>query len=153
MDIKYFLVRRVQLAFAAAIFVLLVVGVFSYRGIVASSDGEKWVRHTHEVMDNLQELQISMEALELANRGYILTGDENYLSSYREAAKRVAGYQASLLRLTADNPQQQHRLSALELADRHKVSLPGPCPPPAPAARSCYCCRRSGERPRQVGHG
>src|SRR5450432_2715194 len=41
---------NVQLAFGSAIAILLVVGAFSYRSIVASSESDLWVRHTYEVL-------------------------------------------------------------------------------------------------------
>ena len=96
MSAQYLVARRLQLAFAAAIITLLIVGVFSYRGIVASSEGEKWVSHTHAVLDNLQELQVSMEGLESASRGYLLTADDEYLMSYQDSSTRVAQYETSL---------------------------------------------------------
>ena len=47
---------RVRLAFGAAIFALLIVGAISYRGMAASTESGEWVGHTHEVLEDLQDL-------------------------------------------------------------------------------------------------
>jgi CHASE3 domain sensor protein len=36
--------------------VLLVVGIVSYRSLVASAETERWVQHTHEVLEHLETL-------------------------------------------------------------------------------------------------
>ena len=111
---KSLLGRKVQLAFAAAIAIMLVVGAASYRSMGASSESDRWVRHTHEVLENLQELHLAMVSIESTNRGFVLTGDESYVERYRASALSAKQSEATLRNLTADNPEQQRRLSALE---------------------------------------
>ena len=55
--------RKVQLGFGAAILALLIVGAASYRGLVVSSASTRWVRHTHDVLETLQDLQFAMKAI------------------------------------------------------------------------------------------
>jgi PAS domain S-box-containing protein len=106
--------RTVQLAFGSAAAVLLVVGGLSYRSIVASSESNGWVQHTHAVMENLQELQLAMESVASSVRGYSLTGDERYLDPYRAAESGLVKYAAAVRDLTQDNPEQQRRIQILE---------------------------------------
>ena len=70
-----------QLAFGSAILALLVVGAISYRAMVVSSESDRWVRHTHEVLENLQDLLSAMQSVESNARGFVLTGNESYLDS------------------------------------------------------------------------
>ncbi len=56
--------RKVQLAFGSAIVSLLVVGAISYRGMAVSSESERLVLHTHEVLEGLHELRFAMETVE-----------------------------------------------------------------------------------------
>jgi CHASE3 domain sensor protein len=56
--------RRVRIGFGAAIVSLLAMGTMSYRGMVESSKNEQWVRHTHEVVENLLSLRSAMENVE-----------------------------------------------------------------------------------------
>ncbi len=60
-----------QLAFGSAILVLLIVGAISYRAMVVSSESDRWVRHTHEVLESLQSLLSAMESLESNARGFL----------------------------------------------------------------------------------
>ena len=106
--------RKVQLGFGSAILALLVVGAASYRGVVVSSASTRWVRHTHEVLETLQDLQFAMESIESSSRGFVLTGNEDYLETYYSSRSRAAQDQSGLRSLTADNAQTQRRLSALE---------------------------------------
>src|ERR1700680_1078629 len=79
---KSLLTRKVHLSFGFATLTLLVVGAISYRGVVVSRESDRWVRHTHEVLENLQDLVFAMESIESSYRGFALTGKESYLESY-----------------------------------------------------------------------
>src|ERR1700674_6064588 len=107
------LTRKVQLAFGSAILTLLVVGAVSYRGMVVSRESDRWVRHTHEVIENLQDLLLAMEGVESSEGGFVLTGKESYLEPYRASILSVEQYEATVRNLTLDNPQQQRQLPAL----------------------------------------
>ncbi len=64
MKTKSPLSRKVQLAFGSAILALLVVGAVSYRVMADSSESDQWVRHSHEVLENLQDLLASLQRVE-----------------------------------------------------------------------------------------
>jgi len=64
---------KVQLAFAAALVTLFVVGALSYRTIVVSAESDRWVEHTQEVLENLRKLQFEMGAISANVRGFALT--------------------------------------------------------------------------------
>jgi len=106
--------RAVQLAFAAAVAILLIVGGFAYRSIVVSSESGHWVQHTHDVLENLQELQFAMETISSSVRGYLLTGDETHLDRYRAARSSLEQHKGAIRELTTDNPLQQDRILVLE---------------------------------------
>jgi PAS domain S-box-containing protein len=106
--------RKVQLAFGAAILSLLVVGAMSYRVAVLSGESDRWVRHTHEVLENLQDLLSATENMESGDRGFALTGNASYLQSYGASAASARQSEATVRSLTADNPTQQRQLSELE---------------------------------------
>jgi PAS domain S-box-containing protein len=106
--------RKVQLAFGSAILALLVVGAMSFRGMAVSSESERWVRHTHEVLEKLQDLLSAMRIIEDDYRGFVITGDESNLKSYRAATVSVEQDEAAVRALTVDNPIQQSQISNLE---------------------------------------
>jgi len=105
---------KVQLAFGSAILTLLIAGAISYRAMVVSSESGGWVRHTHEVLTVLQDLLLAMETVESSYRGFVLTGDESYIESYRTNIGNVERDEAAVRSLTVDNPAQQRRLLVLE---------------------------------------
>lgn len=74
--------RKMQFAFGSAILALLVVGTVSYRGMAVSGASDRWVRHTHEVLENLQDLRFAMQSIESSSRGFVLTGTESYVETY-----------------------------------------------------------------------
>jgi diguanylate cyclase (GGDEF)-like protein/PAS domain S-box-containing protein len=106
--------RKVQLAFGSAIFALLVVGAVSFRAMIVSGESDRWVSHTHEVLESIQDLVFALESIESSSRGFASTGKESYLESYPADALRIAQDQAAVRNLTVDNPEQQSQIPALE---------------------------------------
>src|ERR1700730_9545925 len=106
--------RKVQLAFGSAILILLFVGAMSYRGMVVSTESDRWVRHTHEVLENLQNLLSEMRSVESSYRGFVITGSEQFLNVYHGSVLHSQEEETIIRSLTVDNPQQNRHLPALE---------------------------------------
>jgi methyl-accepting chemotaxis protein len=106
--------KKIGSGFGLALVSLMVVGAVSYDSTRKLIDSAEWVRHTHEVLDGLDELMSGMEDAETGQRGYVLTGEARYLEPYEGARERVDQRFKHLLELTADSPIQQRRLAALE---------------------------------------
>ncbi len=115
--------RKLQLAFACAILALLVVGGISYHGMAISTESDRWVRHTHEVLESLQDLHLAMESLESSYSGFVLTGRESYVESYDADIVRVQIAEETIGRLTADNSRQQSQLPVLERLAADKIQF------------------------------
>jgi CHASE3 domain sensor protein len=113
----------VQLAFGSAILTLLVVGVVSYRLILVSSESDQWVRHTHEVLQNLQDLFGTIGNIESSSRGFALTGEESFLESYRDGIARAQQDEETIRNLTADNLAQQRRIPVLAALVTWKIQF------------------------------
>jgi len=118
---KSFLSRKVRLAFGFAMLTLLLMGSLSYRWMVVSDESDRWVRHSHEVMANIQDLALAMEGIESATRGFALTGKESELDAYRANVARVAQDQAIIRGLTVDNPVQQIHFPDLEILAAERI--------------------------------
>src|SRR5277367_1430669 len=119
MKSKLPLKRKIQVTFGVAIAMLLAVGTISYRGVAVSDASDRWVRHSHEVIENLQDLDGAMETVESSYRGFVITGDENSLQAYRAAIARSEQAETNIRNLTVDNPVQQRRIpTMMNLADR-----------------------------------
>jgi diguanylate cyclase (GGDEF)-like protein/PAS domain S-box-containing protein len=113
------LTRKLHVALGIAVLTLFAVGAISYRGMGVSDESYRWVRHTHEVLENLQELLSAMQTAESSYRGFVITGKEDYLVPYRSSVARSQEEQTIIRNLTVDNPAEQARISTLErLADQ-----------------------------------
>jgi PAS domain S-box-containing protein len=113
--------RKVQIVFGSAILTLVAVGAVSYHSIVMSSESDRWVRHTHEVLGSLQNLVSDMADIESNVRGFALTGDQSYLASYRAGVVSAEQDEAGIRNLTTDNAKQQRDLAALDALMGQKI--------------------------------
>jgi PAS domain S-box-containing protein len=103
----------VQLAVGSAILTLLVVGTISYRGMVVSSESDRWVRHTHEVLEKLQDSLSALQSIESSARGFVLTASDEYVDLFHAGILRIQQDETFLRNLTVDNPVQQRQFPIL----------------------------------------
>src|SRR5882672_5098863 len=107
---------KVQLAAAigTSLLVLGYVGVLTYTKVQQENINEKWVEHTHAVIDHLSATLSHVLDQELHQHGAIITGNLNSVAPVGSATKRQVEDIETLKQLTADNPTQQATLSRLE---------------------------------------
>lgn len=108
-----FLSRKVRLAFAFAMLTLLLMGAVSYHWMVISDESDQWVRHTHEVLVNIQDQVLDMQKIEASCLQFVLTGKDSDLELYRANVIRMKLDQDAFQKLTVDNPVQQRRVPVL----------------------------------------
>jgi PAS domain S-box-containing protein len=111
---KSVLNRTVLLAFGSAIFALFVIGAISYRALDVSEESDRWVRHTHEVLEKLQVMSSAVQATESSYRQFALTGSEHYVELFHEGALRSEQTETAVRDLTADNATQQRQFVNLD---------------------------------------
>ena len=99
----------------AAGFALVVLAVMAGALLVArSQEADRLVDHTFDVQIAGQSLQNHVQSAENSQRGFLITGDTDYLKRFDDAIIKMPALSASLRQLTTDNPQQQARLDKLE---------------------------------------
>jgi PAS domain S-box-containing protein len=123
MNTKFPLIRKMQLGFGSALVILLVASIVSYRSVLASAESERWVRHTYEVLENLEGLLSAMDDVETGVREFALSGHEASLEAYRAGIQRLEQDDKVLRGLTLDNPNQQRRIPALETLQQQEIQL------------------------------
>jgi methyl-accepting chemotaxis protein len=111
---KWSIGSKIGSGFGLALAVLMVVGAVSYNSTTKLIDSAEWVRHTHEVINGLDEVVSAFKDAETGQRGYVITGEARYLEPYQGAREVVDQKLKHLRALTADNPIQQQRLTTLE---------------------------------------
>jgi methyl-accepting chemotaxis protein len=94
---------------------LITIGIGSvlYWGITSSQDRERWVAHTHEVINEADELMIQLLNMETGERGFALTDDEAFLEPYESGWETYQEHYNTLYELVSDNPAQQNRLESI----------------------------------------
>lgn len=102
---------------AVAILFLIGNGALAYRSTRTLADYEQQIAHTQATLAQLEAVQGSLIDAETGQRGYLLLGDESYLSPYIVARGQLPARLARLRELTADHALQTARLARLsELA-------------------------------------
>lgn len=101
-------------SFILTLMVLMLTGHLAIRQGRRNVAAEQWLRHTYEVLGELNTTLSLMQDVETGSRGYVLTGEDSYLEPFKDAVRLIPQKIRHLRQLTADNPEQQRRLDALE---------------------------------------
>lgn len=110
------LTSQITAGIGMALALLIFNAATSYRNTLKLIENEGWVRHTHQVLTELEATLSTLKDAETGQRGYLLTGEERYLEPYHSAIARVNVQVVGLQQLTADNNQQQQRIRDLKIA-------------------------------------
>ncbi|HTE50541.1 MAG TPA: CHASE3 domain-containing protein [Kofleriaceae bacterium] len=114
--------RKMGSGFAMAGLALVVIGALAYRSASNLIEDEIWVNQTHHVRHAVARLQAQLVDAETGERGYIITGQPEFLEPYRTgvaAAEKVFGELRSLL----TSPAQQRRLDQLRVLVDQELGL------------------------------
>ena len=106
--------NKIVLGFAASVLALAGIGWLSYRTTANLVGTEDLVSHTYKVIATLESGRAILTDAETAQRGYLLTGDENFLKDSTNAQAQVAGWIEKLRGYVSDNPAQLQRLDKLQ---------------------------------------
>ncbi len=104
---------KIGASFALGLGIFSVIAIASYQGISRLVEASRLEAHTYQVIEQLKELDSQLKGAETGQRGYIITGKDEYLEPYRAALAELDTTLQSLRTLTADNPMQQQRLDAM----------------------------------------
>lgn len=115
---------RILAGYLLALAIFAVVGGVIYHSLVELVNDNDWVTHTHKVKEALANILLSMVNAETGQRGYLITGEEQYLATYEAGVRTVDTYFQEVRQLTMDNPRQQRRLDELQpIIARRTASL------------------------------
>ena len=92
------------------VIVFMIPIVFSYSTILKRIDNSSWESHTRDVIVSIDNLNSDLENAETGQRGYIITGQEEFLQPYNSALPDIDKSFKELQVLTKDNSIQQERL-------------------------------------------
>jgi signal transduction histidine kinase/DNA-binding response OmpR family regulator/CHASE3 domain sensor protein len=101
------------LGFAAVVLFFVVSGVLSYRNLQVLARDSQLVVKTHQVITGFGDVLSTMKDAETGQRGFVITGNPEYLEPYEGAAARLEERLNTLEQLTKDNPSARARIPAM----------------------------------------
>jgi len=114
------MLRSVPKKLTAGFFVVLAFALgnaaISYRSTQKLIANEQAIAHSHQVLAELETTLSKLRDAETGQRGYLLTGDTQYLAPYVLARTQTQAQIAKLKQLTADNSQQEIALLEQKIA-------------------------------------
>ena len=106
--------NRIIIAIGVFGALLVATGSIVYREARQLFENSQWVAHTQEVVAAIESLRLHVSDAESGQRGYLITGQDEYLLPYRAAVSEHREAVDRLQELTVDNPEQQSRAEKLE---------------------------------------
>lgn len=100
--------------FLLALLLSLGVAAFSYHAVRDFERRGVWLQHSHQVINRLEEANSTVRDTVSSSRGFMLSGEEDYRSSFETGVRQVNALLQDLRRLLNDNPQQMQVLSQTE---------------------------------------
>ena len=101
----------IAIGFGLVLAALVAIGILASR----SEEADRLVNHTVEVQQAGENLLSELRDAESGQRGFVLTGRNDYVEPVDRAEAKVPTLFAGLKTLTMDNPVQQERLGRLAL--------------------------------------
>lgn len=114
--------KKIAAGFALSFVLLVTTGAMAYRSINTLSRASYSVAHTHLVLEHIARVLTLLDDVESGGRGYIITGDESFISSHQQAGAEIATNLNELRELTVDNSAQQQRIGQVEPFISAKIS-------------------------------
>nr|WP_318656045.1 response regulator [Actirhodobacter atriluteus] len=98
----------------------LISALAAYSNVLDMREDEARIRNTHEVLSTLDDLLAAALDAETGQRGYLLTGDGNYLEPYYSGLSHARQELSALRSLTRSNSVQRENVDALQSAIENK---------------------------------
>ncbi len=120
---KFISEKKISLLYFLAACLTVLVLVFFYYNTQKIKSASKLVVHTQEVLRTSDNVPMDILNFVSSARGYLLTGNVNFLEPFYKALDSVNGNIAKLAMLTRDNPGQQKRIDTLKLYTEDRIAI------------------------------
>jgi PAS domain S-box-containing protein len=107
----------------ASSLLLIIVAALVWFDFQDSRDAEAWVEHTYQVLNASELLSSGIQDADARQRGYLLTGEQQYADRYRELTSVEQRSLEKLRVLTRDSAAQQKRLADLDRVMDARLAL------------------------------
>jgi PAS domain S-box-containing protein len=115
--------RNLRVGYGFSISILLIVGAISYISLKSMLTSTRAVAHSSEIVQKLERLISAMKDAETGQRGYLLSGQANFLQPYQGAFVEAERLNKELTLLTQDNPVQQRNMNEISQVLRKRLGI------------------------------
>jgi PAS domain S-box-containing protein len=105
--------KKIWFGFISAIAIIAWLAITSYQNNKKTRQSMLWMTHANRVLFHSEQILSLIIDLEAGQRGFALTGIEEFLTPTRNAAEKLNKHIITLGELTTDNIIQQQRSTAL----------------------------------------
>ena len=119
--------RKILTGFIACVLLIIGVAIFAVKSSEKVITSNSWVDHTNQVLAEFEQIKISTVTAESAMRGFVISGDNAYLSLLASANSDGTGHQNKVKELTKDNLLQQKNIAELESEYKRHVDFFNRC--------------------------
>ncbi|MCE2593672.1 methyl-accepting chemotaxis protein [Motilimonas cestriensis] len=101
--------QKIFAGYGLVLLLMAIVSTVVYLSISSISDASRWVNHTYDVIRNADSVNAAMVDMETGQRGFMITGKDEYLEPYNSGKARFNELISKGKQLTSDNPAQVER--------------------------------------------
>jgi signal transduction histidine kinase/DNA-binding response OmpR family regulator/CHASE3 domain sensor protein len=105
--------NNLRIGLGLSLLILFITSLASYLSIKSLIKNADLVAYSNEVMINLDEVLATLKDAETGQRGYLLTGDKDFLEPYTGAKQQAIRLLDEFQAETMDNPFQQRNIKKL----------------------------------------
>jgi len=106
--------RKILTGFIACAIILFGVAIFSFNNSKKYFESNRLVDHTNQVVYQFEQILISTINAESGSRGFVITGDHNFLDLFLDAHAKGDEHLNKVKELTKDNSDQQKNIEELD---------------------------------------
>jgi signal transduction histidine kinase len=109
--------------FVAAVCLVAVNTWLAFNSLRVLEQSQYWVEHTYQVIAQVEIILGSVKDAETGQRGFLITGDDQFLQPYKDALGDLPGELDSFQTLTADNAAQQRWIAEMRVRVFRRLAL------------------------------
>jgi diguanylate cyclase (GGDEF)-like protein/PAS domain S-box-containing protein len=115
--------RKIAVGFLVVFLVLVLIGAYSFRSLNELTATTQLQEQSSQTLKVLEGIRATILDVETGERGFLISGADHYLETYRQSRELLREEMLKVRRLTEDNPAQRQRLDQLEPLIARKLTF------------------------------
>lgn len=115
--------RKILVSFALTTALLIAIALSVFMSFRQVQTQRAWVDHTYEVIGLIQGVLSNLKDIQSSQRGFVITGSEDYLGPYHVAGPAIQEQLRRLPSMLADNPEQSEKFIALNTHVQERIHI------------------------------